>query len=283
MTRWLAALVLMTAMTGAAQAADIDTLKRIKDRKSIVLGYPETSAPFAFVGADGKPAGYSIDLCTWIVGDIQKALSLPDLQVRWVKATTQNRFAMVLNGTIDLECGSTTNTLSRQEQVDFSNLTFVDGGGLLTKDPAINGVRDLGGKRAAVIPGTTTETALADAARKLSVAVQMVPVKDRPEGLAALEEGRADAYASDRLLLIGLGRSSKDRADLMVAPEYFSYEPYGLMMRRGDPPFRLSVNRAIARLYRSDELSRIVQRWFGDLGRPAPLLEAMFMLGALPE
>jgi len=283
MTRLLAALVLTMLMAAPALAQDAGTLKKIKDRKTIVLGYPESSAPFAFVGAEGKPVGYSVDLCTWIVGDLQKALSLPDLQVRWMKVTTQNRFAMVVNGSIDLECGSTTNTLSRQEQVDFSSLTFVDGGGLLTKDPAINGVRDLGGKRVAVILGTTTEKALADAARKRSVAVQIVPVKDRPEGLAALEQGRADAYASDRLLLIGLGRSSKDRADLMVPPEYFSYEPYGLMMRRGDAPFRLAVNRALARLYRSEELGRVFVRWFGDMGQPTPVLDVMYLLGALPE
>jgi glutamate/aspartate transport system substrate-binding protein len=272
-------------LAGPSVAADLEgTLKKIKSTNTITLGYRESSHPFSFVGDDGKPAGYSVDLCTRVAASVGKELALPSLQVKWVKVTVENRMRMVANGTIDLECGSTTASLSRQEQVDFSLLTFIDGGSLLVTDSSgIRGVSTLGGKRVAIILGTTTEKRLADALKKHTVTATMVPVPDHAAGVAALDDGTADAYASDRVILIGIGRKSKDPAKLSLVEEYFSYEPYGLMLRRGDSAFRLSVNRSVASLYRSGEIVPIYEKSFGSMTTAGPLIGAMYLINGLPE
>jgi ABC-type amino acid transport substrate-binding protein len=266
-------------------AADPEpTLKKIKRTNTIAMGYRESSRPFSFVGDDGKPAGYSVDLCTRVAAALGKELALPGLQTKWVKLTVENRMPSVMNGTVDLECGSTTASLKRQEQVDFSLLTFIDGGSLLVTDRAqIVGVASLGGKRVAVIPGTTTEKSLDEAMKRWSVNATVVPVKDHAAGVAALDSGAADAYASDRVILIGIGRTSKDPAKLSLVDDYFSYEPYGLMLRRGDPAFRLSVNRSLAAMYRSREVVPIFEKWFGSMSTAGPLIGAMYVINGLPE
>ena len=260
------------------------TLKKIKDSGTIVIGYREQSLPFSFRGDDGKPTGYSVDLCQRIVTGIQQQLKLPKLDVKWVPVTVDTRMTAVVNGTIDLECGSTTSSLSRQEQVDFSNMTFVDGASLLVKTTSnFATFQDLGGKKIGIIPGTTTEGALRTVLQKTSVTAQIVPVTDHLGGLAALESGSIDAYASDRVILIGLAATAKDPGQFAIAEHYLSYEPYGFMMRRGDAPFRLAVNRVLSSLYRSGEIVQIYGRWFGKLGPPPKILIAMYALYALPE
>jgi ABC-type amino acid transport substrate-binding protein len=260
------------------------TLDKIKATKTINLGYRESSFPFSYLGDDKKPAGYSVDLCTRIATGIRQQLGLADLAIKWVVVTPENRLEVVANGTVDLECGSTTNTLSRQERVDFSYMTFVDGGSLLVSSNAnINRLSDIAGKRVAVVPGTTTEKVMAEALQKAKLTVQMIKVKEHAEGIAALENGSADAYASDRVILIGLAMTSKDPTKLAISDQYFSYEPYGLMLRRGDPDFRLAVNRVLARLYRSGEIVPIYERWFGSFERTSNLLQAMYLLHSLPE
>jgi glutamate/aspartate transport system substrate-binding protein len=279
------AVLVIVMLAGPGTAAEpTGTLKKIKDSKTMVLGFRESSPPFSFVGGDGKPAGYTVDLCLRIAEAVQKDLAMPDLRVQWVKVTPDDRIKSVVAQKIDLECGSTTASLSRQEQVDFTITTFVDGGSLLTTDGSgIEGVRDLDGKKVGIVRGTTTEIALGAAMREQRVSAQMVVVKDHAEGLAALEEGRADAYASDRAILIGLGRRSKDPTKLALSPEMFSYEPYGLMLRRGDADFRLVANRALSRLFRSDDIARIYMKWFGEIGRPSPVLVLMYAITALPD
>ena len=260
------------------------TLDKIKTTKTLSLGYRESSFPFSYVGDDKRPTGYSVDLCTRVAAGLQQQLSLADLAIKWVVVTPENRLAMVANGTVDLECGSTTNTLSRQEQVDFSFMTFVDGGSLLVGSNAnINRLSDIAGKRIAVVPGTTTEKVMAEALRKANLTAQMIKVKEHADGIAALENGTADAYASDRVILIGLGMTSKDPTKWAIADQYFSYEPYGLVLRRGDPDFRLAVNRVLARLYRSGDVIAIYERWFGAFERTSNLLQAMYLLHSVPE
>ena len=285
MTRWLTLALATLTLAAPAQAADLDgTLKKIRTTGTITLGYRDSSRPFSFAGDDGKPAGYSVDLCTRIAASIGKDLGLANLQVKWVKVTVADRIQSVVDGTVDLECGSTTASLSRQEQVDFSLLTFVDGGSLLVTDSSgIRGVATLGGKRVGIIPGTTTEKSLAEALKKHGVTATMVPVKDHAEGVAALDKDAADAYASDRVILIGVGRTSKDPAKLSLVQEFFSYEPYGFMLRRGDAAFRLSVNRALAALYRSGEVVPIYEKWFGSMSTAGQLLGAMYLINGLPE
>ena len=285
MIRSLTLFLTIALLAGSALAAEPEgTLKKIKRTNTITLGHRESSRPFSFVGDDGKPAGYSVDLCTSVAASVGKELALPNLQVKWVKVTVENRMQAVTAGTIDLECGSTTASLSRQERVDFSNLTFADGGSLLVTDASmIRGVSTLGGKRVAIIPGTTTEKGLADALKKHAVTATMVPVKDHASGVAALDDGTADAYASDRVILIGVGRTSKNPAKLSLIDEYFTYEPYGLMLRRGDSAFRLSVNRTLASVYRSGEIAPIYQKWFGSMTTAGPILGAMYLLNGIPE
>jgi len=275
------ALALVLPVPAPAQELQ-GTLKKIKDSGTIAIGYREQSVPFSFRGNDGKPAGYSIDLCSRIVTGIQQQLKLTKLDVKWVPVTPENRIASVVNGTVDLECGSTTNSLSRQEQVDFSHMTFVDGGSLLIKADRVAAMQDLGGKKIAVIPGTTTEPAVRAALQKSFLTAQIIPVKDHREGLAAVENGTADAYASDRVILIGLVVTAKE-GQFAIGEQYLSYEPYGFMLRRGDSPFRLAVNRVLSSLYRSREVMQIYGRWFGKLGEPGNLLIAMYALHALPE
>jgi ABC-type amino acid transport substrate-binding protein len=261
-----------------------DTLSRIKAAKTIVLGYRESSPPFSFVREDGRPLGYSVELCAHVAASIARQLSLPDLKTTWVKVTVADRMQAVVNGTIDLECGSTTASLSRQEHVDFSLLTFVDGGSLLVTDESgVGSVRTLDGKRVALIPGTTTETSLRSALAKRGLTARIVPVTDHAAGVAALDGGTADAYASDRSILVGIGRTSRNPARLSLVDEFFSYEPYGLMLRRGDPAFRLAVNRALAALYRSADIVPIFERWFGSIPTATPLIAAMYVINGLPE
>jgi glutamate/aspartate transport system substrate-binding protein len=279
----LVALALWLPVVAGAQDLQ-GTLKKIKDSGTITIGYREQSVPFSFKGTDGKPAGYSVDLCQRIATGVQQQLKLSKLDVKWVAVTPETRVSSVVNGTIDLECGSTTNSLSRQEQVDFSHMTFVDGGSLLVKtSQKLAAFQDLSGKKIGVVPGTTTETAVKNALQKAFVTAQLVPVKDHREGLSALDAGTIDAYASDRTILIGLAVTANDPAQYAIAEQYLSYEPYGFMLKRGDASFRLAVNRVLSSLYRSGEIMQIYGRWFGKLGQPGNLLIAMYALHALPE
>jgi ABC-type amino acid transport substrate-binding protein len=260
------------------------TLKKIKTAGTLIIGYRESSPPFSFLGPDKRPVGYSIDLCVHVAGAVQKQLGLADLRLTWIPVTPETRISAVVQGTVDIECGSTTASLSRQEQVDFSLMTFADGGGLLTTQAAnLRGLGDLTGKRIAIVPGTTTEKALADFLKSEFITVQMVQVKDHAEGLAALEAGRADAYASDRGILIGLALTSGDPKRFGLANFAFSYEPYGLMLRRNDAAFRLVVNRALADLYRSGRIGSVYDRWFGAFGKPSQAIQMMYRLNAIPE
>ena len=278
------ALVAVLTFSGCASTAGTassgKTLDRIKASKTVTFGYRESSVPFSFVGPDGKAAGYSVDLCNRVAADFRRDLQLPDLSIKWVLVTVESRVRALRDGTIDLECGSTTNTLSRQTEVDFSLTTWVTGGSLLAlRELTLGDFRNI---RIAVIPGTTTERVLKDALAKASD-VQWVAVKDHAEGRTALETRAADAYASDREILIGLLLTASDPTRFALADRYFSYEPYALMLRRGDPDFRLAVDRSLARLYRSGDVLQIYTRWFGPLGGPDALLLATYAISGLPE
>jgi glutamate/aspartate transport system substrate-binding protein len=284
-TAVLGALVAALVTPGFAPGQELDgTLKKIKTAGTFTIGYRESSPPFSFLGADKRPIGYSIDLCMHVATFIQRQLGLTDLKLSWVPVTPETRIQAVAQGTVDIECGSTTASLSRQEQVDFSLTTFVDGGGLMTTQAAnLRGLGDLAGKRIAIVPGTTTEKALAEFLKSEFISVQMVPVKDHGEGLAALQAGKADVYASDRGILVGLAVTSGDPKRFALATIAFSYEPHGLMVRRNDGAFRLVVNRALADLYRSGRIGPVYDKWFGAFGKPSATIQMMYRLNALPE
>ena len=163
-------------------------------------------------------------------------------------------------------------------------MTFIDGGSLLVKLGAnMSTLQDLSGKKIGIVPSTTTDGAIRAVLQKALVNAEIVPVTDHRGGLAALESGSIDAYASDRVILIGLAATAKDPGQFAIAEQYLSYEPYAFMLRRGDAPFRLAVNRVLASLYRSGEIIPIYARWFGKLGQPSKILVAMYALYALPE
>jgi glutamate/aspartate transport system substrate-binding protein len=289
--RLLLALVLggVMATAGCASmgpgAPPAGTLEKIRATKTIALGYRDSSVPFSYAGPTKEPMGYSVDLCTRVVEDLRRDLTLPDLQVTWVPVSVETRVRALVNGTIDLECGSTTNTLSRQERVDFSLTTFITGASLLAL--AGSGVSDqLGAIRIAVIPGTTTEQMVKSAIASMGAgadAAKLVAVKDHADGLAAVVDRRADVYATDRAILMGLVTSASNPGQFALLDRYLSYEPYALMLRRGDPEFRLAVNRSLARLYRSGQVLDIYRRWFGQWGDPSPLTLGMYAVEGLPE
>jgi glutamate/aspartate transport system substrate-binding protein len=280
----LLALALAFSTTLPAGADELKgTLKQIHDSKTVRLGHLKTAVPFSFVD-QGVPQGYSVELCKRVVGGIQQQLGLDTLSISWVEVDEANRFDMVMSGKIDLECGTTTNTLSRQEQVDFSLPTWVDGATFAVKaDSPIKTHADLGGKKIAVMSGTTTEPALKRALANSYVNAEVIPVKSHVEGLELLFRNKADAYASDNTVLIGLSLAVQKSMQLRISEAMFSYEPYGLMLRKDDGDFRRAVNRVIAGLYRGGGIKEIYMRWFGKIGEPTPLLAAMFLLNSLPE
>jgi ABC-type amino acid transport substrate-binding protein len=259
------------------------TLKQIRDSKTIRFGYLKTGVPFSFFD-QGAAQGYSVELCKRVAGGIQQQLKLDTLNISWVEVDEATRFDAVTSGKIDLECGTTTNTLSRQEKVDFSLPIWVDGATFVVKTTSpVKTHADLGGKKIAVMEGTTTEPALRRALANAYVNAEVIVVKSHVEGLELLFKDKVDAYASDNTVLIGLALAVRQNMQLRFAEAMFSYEPYGLMMRKDDGDFRRAVNRVIAGLYRSGGVKEIYARWFGKIGEPTPLLAAMFILNSLPE
>jgi glutamate/aspartate transport system substrate-binding protein len=282
MARLLALLLFVCALPVHAQALT-GTLKKIHDSGVIRLGFRESSPPFSSLNRDQRPVGYSIDLCTHVVGAMQKQIGLPTLRIQWVPVTAANRVDQVVSGNVDLECGTTTVTLGRMERVDFSSLIFVDGASMLVRaDSGMRRVADVTGKRVAVVSGTTSEAQLSAATQREGVKVTLVPYPSEHAALAAVRDKSVDAYANDRLLLISLAQAEgADR--LAPLEEDFSVEPYALMMRRNDADFRLAVNRALAYIYRSVELTDIYDRWFAKYGRPSSLLRNAYLFGAYQD
>ncbi|HEX4984785.1 MAG TPA: amino acid ABC transporter substrate-binding protein [Burkholderiales bacterium] len=277
---------LLLSLSAAAAFADPGsaTLDRIRGSGAIRLGYLESAAPFSQARGNEAPRGYSIDLCGRVADELRERLKLPDLRKEWVKVTLQDRLQAVKSGRIDLECGTTTWTLSRQQEVDFSLMTFVDGGSLLVKaESKARRMADFAGLRIAVVSGTTTQGALTRELARLRIDAKVAPVADERTAMAMLASGEADGYASDRLVLMGLALNATGSRVYRLIDEDFSIEPYALALRRGDPDFRLAVNRALARVYRSGEIMQIYEKWFGLLGRPGVLLSAVYVLQAVPE
>jgi ABC-type amino acid transport substrate-binding protein len=277
------AMLVALATMGEAQTLT-GTLKKVKDSGTLTIGYRENALPFSYTGSDGKPTGFSIDLCQEIAVAVQQELKLPNMTVRWAPVTPENRVDQVASGAVDIECGSTTASLSRQEKVDFTLMTFVDGASLLIVEGAgIRAVSDLNGKRIGLVPGTTTERAVTAFLRDNSVTATLVPVKDHDEGLAGLQASNLEAYASDRIILVGLILQARGTARYTLALDVLSHEPYAFMVRRDDSAFRLVANRTLARIYRSGAIGTLYAKWFGAIGKPTPALLLLWALQGLPE
>lgn len=278
------ALVLMLSLQALALGAvAADTLGRIKAARSVNVAYSPDSIPFSFSDKAG-PAGYSIDICKRVIAQIGRAVGQPDLKVQWLPAQTPERLKMVASGKADLECGNTTQTLARMANVDFSSLIFLEMGGVVSRAGAkMDTLGDLGGRKIVVLKGTTTESALRRTLQKKLVNADVVPVGDAAEGLAMLEAGSADAYAGDRIKLLGLLSQARDPSKFMFMSEEISYEPYALGLPRDDSAFRLEVNRALSQVYVSGEIVGIYNAWLGALGQPPDMIKAMYILQAIPD
>lgn len=272
------------AAGGALAQTAPNTLAKIKAAKTINVGFSGDSLPFSFVGPNNEPAGYSIDICKRVIAQIGRAVGEPNLKVNWMVGSVTDRLNMVASGRADIECANTTQTLGRLANVDFSNLIFVDGGGFLVKsDSPVNRVTDLSGRKIAVLAGTTTETRLKDTLQRRLVNATVIPIANANEGVAMLESGSVDAYAGDKIKLVGLAAQAKEPAKLAMLAEDLSFEPYAFAIPRNDSALRAEVNRALTQVYMGGEIEPIFAAWLGKLGRPSSLLAAMYLLYSIPD
>jgi ABC-type amino acid transport substrate-binding protein len=258
-------------------------LKKIRDTKTIHVAFRTDARPFGFM-EHAQATGYSIELCRRVVSAIEKQLGVGELKVQWVPVNVQDRFEAVAKGRADMECGSSTVTLGRMKTVDFSSFIFFETTGLLARSAGgFRSIADLSGKRIGVIAGTTNESAVNAAIKRRRLTATTVPVQSSQDGITALEAGTIDAFASDALLLIGSLTQAKNPKALTLLNDKLSFEPYGLVLPRGDYAFRLAVNTALAVFYAGDDTNEIYNRWFGSLGQPTPLTEAVYIFGSIPE
>ena len=264
-------------------------LDRIQERGVVNMGHRESSVPFSYIGDDGKPQGYSIDLCNKFVDEIRKTLKMPNIKVKHVPVTSQTRIALMANGTIDVECGSTTNNLTRQKQVDYLPVTFITGTKLASKKGSgITEIEDLDGKAIALSLGTTNEKAVKRHIKAKGLNVKIISVKDHPQGWLALDTGRVDAYASDHVLLYGLISKSKDPSAYQVTGRFLSYDPYGIMVPRNDSTYRRLGTVMMADMMRSGDMMKTYNKWFSPgptmINMPASsTLKTAFEIQALPH
>ncbi len=262
------------------------TLQKITRANTLTIGFRESSPPFSFIGDNRQPSGYAIDLCNKIAEDVKVMLGKPDLKVDFLPVTPQTRIPLVANHTVDMECGSTTNTLSRQLDVDFSSIFYTTGTRILTRK--IFGAKEIGdfqGKSIGAVTGSTNERAIrgmVDAGRLKDI--RLVGVSDYSNGLTALEGKSIDGFVTDDIVLFGLLGKSSMKSELEVIGRFLTYDPYGIMIRRDDSAFRRVVNKTLADLFRSGEIWKIYAKWFDPIGVPvSPLLKAAVELQALPE
>ena len=275
--------VLVATMNVAPAQTESSRLKGIAASKTIKLAHRTDATPFSFVNERNEITGYTVDICKLVVASLQRQLKLEGLKIEWTPVTTLTRFDTVASGKADMECGASTVTLGRMNQVDFSNYIFVESTGLAVKTTAgINVLQDIANKKIAVIAGTSNEKAFAAMNQQMQLKAAIVPVKNREEAIAALENGTADGFASDKLLLAGT--QYKDAQSMKLLPDDLSIEPYAIALPRGDWGMRLAVNTALAEIYRSGQAVYVFDRWFAVLGmRPGFLLSAVYVLGAVSE
>jgi glutamate/aspartate transport system substrate-binding protein len=239
------------------------TLARIKSANVVHVGYRESSPPFSFLDQANRPIGYSLELCEAIVDEIAAEVDAPDLKIEYVKVTSDDRIPAVVQSKIDLECGSTTANAERAKQVAFSPLIFVAGTKLMVaKASPISAATDLKGKTVVVTKGTTNEIAMHNVDRKFQLGLNIVTAGDHEQSYQMLADGKADAFATDDILLYGLIAHHKSQDKFRVTGDYLSYEPYGIMFRKGEPEFSAVVERAFRKLGSNHDLIPLYEKWF---------------------
>jgi glutamate/aspartate transport system substrate-binding protein len=251
----------LTAPAFAAEPAG--TLQKIKESGTIVLAYRDASIPFSYLDNNQQPVGYSVDIANKVVEAVKKELKLPNLKVQYNLVTSQTRIPLVQNGTVDLECGSTTNNLERQKQVDFSLGFFLVKGQLLTKKSSgIKDFTDLKGKNVVTTAGTTNERLLKVMNADKQMGMNVISAKDHGEAFMIVESGRAAAFYMDNPLLYGEMAKARNPAEWTVTGKPQSFESYGCMLRKGDPAFKKVVDDALRATYQSGEINKIYAKWF---------------------
>jgi glutamate/aspartate transport system substrate-binding protein len=262
--------------------ATADTLKRIRDTGTLLVGVREASVPFSYLDAQGQPQGYSVDLCLRIADALKAELKLPRLDVKFVPVTSANRIPFVKEGRIDLECGSTTNTRDRQKDVAFTYTTFVAGIKMLAKKAAnVNALEDLRGKTIVVTKGTTSEKMMRQVNDERLLRMTIIESPDHNQSFKAVQDDKAVAFPMDDVLLYGLVSKAAKPDDYAVVGKYLSVEPYAMMMRRDDPAFERAVNRTLNELFQSGEVRRLYAKWFNTRELTVPMntyLKEAFMV-----
>lgn len=258
------------------------TLQQIEKSREIRIGYRQTMPPMSFLGKDGLPVGYSIDLCAEVVREVEKTLGVA-VKSHYVPVTAEDRFTALEDNKIDLLCGATTKTISRGEIVDFTQLTFVTGASFMAlKETKIR--NNFEGKKIGVSKGTTTATALEKLLTDAEVKADIVFVKSKEDALKDLDKGDIDAFAADQVVLIGMALISGHPKSYSILPDLFSYEPLALALRRNDADFRLVADRVISDLYRSKKILKIYDDWFGQFAKQrSSAFDALVQLNAIPE
>ena len=260
--------VAAAAVALPAVAQDSPTLKKIKDSGTITIGHRDSSIPFSYYDDKQQVVGYAIDICMRVVDAIKAELRMPNLQVKLNPVTSATRIPLIANGTIDLECGSTTNNAERQKQVGFTNTYFVTANRYVAKKSSnINTLADLKGKTVVSTAGTTNIKWLTEENAKQNLGMSILTAKDHAEAFLMVETGRAVAFFMDDILLYSLVANSKAPGDYMVGSEAYTVEPYGAMMPRDDAGFRKIVDGATAKLYTSPEMAALYDKWFN---KPIP-------------
>jgi len=278
-----AVLIATVLLTTSICSAGADTLDRLRDTGVIKIGFRNDAPPFSYTSAVNEPAGYTIALCRDVTSHIKEQLKLDKLSIEYVPVGAEDRFEAVQNGKIDLLCGAATATLSRREIVDFSLPIFVDGASVLLRAEGPQNFGDLEGRKVGVRAGTTTEEALANTVKDLKILVQTVAVKDHKDGLAKLLNDEIAAYFADRAILFFLMAGSGAPEKLFLSEQQFTYEPYALALQKGDDDFRLAVDRALSRIYRSGAIATVFASAFGANAEPTRELSALYRISALPE
>lgn len=263
LSKVLAVLVSAGFIAGAAQAQETGTLKKIKETGTITLGVRDSSIPFSYLDDKQSYQGYSIDLCLKIVTAVQKQLGLSSLKVVMNPVTSATRIPLMANGTVDLECGSTTNNVERQKQVAFAPTTFVTANRILSKKSSnIKTLTDLKGKTVVSTSGTSNLKQLTTLNADQSLGINIMPAKDHAEAFLMVETGRAAAFVMDDILLASLAANSKNPAEYEISKEALSVEPYGIMLRKDDAAFKKAVDTAISNVLTSGDINRIYHKWF---------------------
>ena len=253
------------------------TLAKVRAAGAVTLAYRESSVPFSYVSKRGEPIGYSIELCKKLAEALGEAIGR-ELALRWLPVTSETRIEAIVSGSADLECGSTTNNLERQQQVAFSPIIFVAGTKLLVKRGSpMRSYRNLGGKTVVVTAGTTNEGAMQEIARRFKIDLRLITSKDHAQSYAELAAGKADAFATDDVLLYGLLAQNRTQKEFQVVGEFLSYDPYGIVFRKGDAQLAELVKRAFHDLAEDGEIERQYKRWFlqrlPDSGNPGQSLD----------